>query len=236
MAAREAQQLIVPSRSGVHAGVAYSARTHPGMVVAGDMFDVVPLPDGRVAVVIGDVTGAGVGAGILMVAGQANLHAALTRTGDPSEALEAVNDYIASRSAMNRFISMWVGVFDRVGRTVTYSDAGHGHWLVVRADGHAAEPGATGGIPVGIDADARYRSHSMPFHGGERIVLFSDGVVEQRSPNGEPFGVDRVREGVEQCRSASEDVERIFARLVSFAGTEALDDDTTMASVEWREG
>jgi len=236
MAAREAQELIVPARSGVHAGLRYSVRTHPGMVVAGDMFDVVMLPDGRVAVVIGDVTGAGIGAGILMVAGQANLHAALTRTGDPSEALEAVNDYIASRSAMNRFISMWVGVFDRVGRTVTYSDAGHGHWLVVRGDGRATEPGATGGIPVGIDTEARYRSHSMPFHGGERIVLFSDGVVEQRSPNGEPFGVERVRAGIEACASSNEDVERLFARLVSFAGTEALDDDTTLASVEWHDG
>ncbi len=235
MAAREAQQLIVPETGGVCDGLAYAFQTHPGMVVAGDMFDVVALPDGRVAVVIGDVTGAGIGAGILMVAGQANLHAALKRTGDPGEALEAVNDYIASRSAMNRFVSMWVGVFDRVGRTVTYSDAGHGHWLVMRTDGRSANPGATGGIPVGIDTTARYRSHSMPFHGGERIILFSDGVVEQRSPNGEPFGVERVRAEVETCNTASEDVERLFSSLVAFAGTEALDDDTTAASVEWHE-
>ncbi|MEN8148461.1 MAG: SpoIIE family protein phosphatase [Planctomycetota bacterium] len=233
LAAREAQQLIVPATGGVCDGLAFSVRTHPGMVVAGDMFDVVPLPDRRVAVVIGDVTGAGIGAGILMVAGQANLHAALKRTGDPGEALEAVNDYIASRSAMNRFISMWVGVFDHVGRTVTYSDAGHGHWLVVRTDGRAAHPGATGGIPVGIDRGARYRTHAMPFHGGERVILFSDGVVEQRSPNGEPFGVERVRAEVCASGSASEDVERLFSSLVDFAGTEALDDDTTAASVEW---
>jgi hypothetical protein len=236
MAAREAQQLIVPASNGVRSGLAYAVRTHPGMVVAGDMFDVVELPDGRVAVVIGDVTGAGVGAGILMVAGQANLHAALTRTGDPSEALEAVNAYISSRSAVNRFISMWVGVFDRTGRTVTYADAGHGHWFVVRRDGSAADPGATGGIPVGIDPDARYRSHSMPLFAGERVVLFSDGVVEQRSPNGEPFGVERVRRGAVTCRSADDCVERLFASLVAFAETEALDDDTTLASVEWHDG
>src|SRR5690606_6114466 len=88
-AARDAQQLIMPTNDGVVSGLAYALRMRPGLFVAGDLFDVVPLEDGRVGVCLGDVTGEGVGAGVLMASTQAHLNAALLHYGDPAQAVTA---------------------------------------------------------------------------------------------------------------------------------------------------
>ncbi|MBL8746510.1 MAG: FHA domain-containing protein, partial [Phycisphaerae bacterium] len=117
-AAREAQELIIPI-SGSKCGVNYRIAMHPGSFVAGDLFDVIELPGRRLAVCIGDVTGHGVGAGILMAAAQSHLNAALRYTGDPAKAVAAASTYLSQHAAANRFVSLWVGVFDPANRSVT---------------------------------------------------------------------------------------------------------------------
>jgi len=231
-AAREAQELLGPPSSGRIHGLRYEMRMRPGLVVAGDMFDALALPGGRVAICLGDVTGAGAGAGIVMAAAQSHLHGALLQSPDPAQALGAVNRYLATHSAKGRFVSLWVGVVDPTGRRVVYSDAGHGHWLKVRADGDAERPESKGGIPAGILAETVYRSALLDLGPGERLLLFSDGIVEQPSIHGERFGLDRVREVVRNSRSAADDVAHLFDSLLRFAGTDSLDDDTTIASLE----
>lgn len=228
-AAREAQQLIVPAATGDVAGFTYAMRMHPGMVVAGDMFDVVPLTDDRVVVCLGDVSGAGVSAGILMAATQAHLHATLRQNDDPAAAVTAVNRYVASHSALNRFVSLWVGLFDRSTGIVRYVDAGHGHWVCV--SGGKSIAGVAGDPPAGIDESHAYRVHEREFDADERIVLFSDGVVEQRSSDGTCFGLDRVIEVLAGTTTTEEDVTSLFEAIGRFAGTDVLDDDTTVASV-----
>lgn len=233
-AAREAQILILPSDHGEIGCLRYAMRMRPGRFVAGDLFDVIPLRDGRVAAVIGDVTGEGVGAAMLMVAAQSHLHAALAQHGDAAAAVNIVNRYLAGRCALNRFISLWVGVFDLQTGRVDYVDAGHGHWLLKPAESResAAVVRHTGGIPVGIDERFEYRAERLDAVPGARLVLYSDGVVEQRSPEDEPFGLDRVIELVNRSTSAVEDVRSVLAAVDAFAGRSDLSDDTTVASIE----
>src|SRR5262249_25585994 len=149
--------------------VAYALRVRPGRTVAGDLFDIMDLGDGRVGVSIGDVTGESIGAGILMAGTQAYLHGALVRLRDPAAALAEVNRYLTSRSAMNMFITMWVGVIDPATRTLKYVDAGHGHWLVkpTGGGGSARTPPRPGGIPVAIDASYHYQPETMPLGPGD---------------------------------------------------------------------
>jgi sigma-B regulation protein RsbU (phosphoserine phosphatase) len=232
LAARQAQELIVPATDGAIGPFRYAVQMRPGRLVAGDLFDVVPLEDGRVGLFIGDVAGEGVGAAILMAFAQAHLHAALLRYGDPGAALTSVNRQIAHRTASGKFISMWAGVFDPARSTLAFADAGHGHWAYKPIDGPLTKPKGGEALLVGIDPDVQYTSATIPVRPGDRVVLYSDGVVEQDAPGGDRFGRARVLEVLDASNSSAEDVSSLFTAVLAFAGTADLADDTTVASIE----
>jgi serine phosphatase RsbU (regulator of sigma subunit) len=230
-AARKAQQLLMPPASGELDGVQYAVVMRPGRYVAGDLFDVVPLSDGRVAVFLGDVSGKGVGAAILMTSAQTFLRLSLQQTGDPAQAVRMTNRHVAERAGEGRFISMWVGVIDAKAGTVTFIDAGHGHWLVRPTDGPPCTVEAHGGMLIGIDPDAVYENEVLELPAGSRLVLYSDGVYEQRDPQGDEFGMERIVEALSETESPSRDVDSLFGAVVGFAAGASLADDVTVASV-----
>jgi serine phosphatase RsbU (regulator of sigma subunit) len=231
-AAREAQQLIVPASEGTVGAIRYAVQNRPGFFVAGDLFDVIDLGDGRVAVSIGDVMGEGVAAGVIMAAAQSHLHAALQHTDDPATAVNAVNEYLAARSAENRFVSLWLGIFDSGSASVRFVDAGHGHWFLCRKGEAPGQPEFEGGIPVGIQAGYPYETEELALMDGDRIILYSDGLLEQGSKDGAMFGKQRIVDLIADSPSAAEDVRRLLAGLESFAGGSTFHDDTTIASIE----
>lgn len=240
-AARVAQRLIMPPAMGEFGALRYAMQTKPGRVVAGDLFDVVPLdtdgPGGtprRVAVFLGDVAGKGVGAAILMATAQTQLRMGLRLSGDPGEVVSDANRFLAGRVDERVFISLWLGVFDLERGEVAFVDAGHGHWLAVMPGGKPGGVQSVGGLPLGVKPDAVYRTERMAFAPGGRIVLFSDGLVEQPSPTGEQFGVLRTLAAVERATTAREDVLCMAQAVREHADSDALADDLTVASVEWR--
>jgi sigma-B regulation protein RsbU (phosphoserine phosphatase) len=127
---------------------------------------------------------------------------------------------------------MWVGVLDRGARTLTYVDAGHGYWTMRPEGGSTIDPKAAG-IPLGIDETFVYRVNTIPLPEGHRILLFSDGIVEQRNAEGEQFGRGRLEAILAQSSNATDDASRVFDALLEFARTPSLDDDATIAGVEW---
>lgn len=231
LAAREVQNLIFPARKGTVPPIRYASAIRPGAFLAGDLFDAFHLPDGRSAVFLGDVTGEGVDAAVLMASAESALHATLLETLDPTRTVERVNAYLAERSPLDRFVSLWIGVFDATDRSVTYIDAGHGHWLVKRSDEHR-RPGASG-IPLGIDPDARYPAQRLALGVDERIVLYSDGMTEQRSREGEMFGPDRLASSLRDSPGVEDDVRMACDALGAFAQTQSWDDDASIASITW---
>lgn len=236
-AAREAQRLIVPPEEGRVAGIQYAMRMRSGRYVAGDLFDVVELGDGRVAVFLGDVAGKGIGAAILMATAQTHLSASLRALKDPALAVAEVNRYLCARVAQNKFISLWLGVFDPATRQVTFVDAGHGHWLVVERCQEPSGPptirriDAVGGLPLGIEEDGAYQAEQFTLRPGDRVVVFSDGVVEQPGQDAVLFGLTRAIDAIMPSCSESEDVKRLFDAVVAYAQTDSLSDDTTVASI-----
>ncbi|HZW09162.1 MAG TPA: PP2C family protein-serine/threonine phosphatase, partial [Phycisphaerales bacterium] len=231
-AAAEAQRLLMPRPDGVCAGLRYSVRMRPGRFVAGDLFNILPLEGGRVGVYLGDVAGKGVGAAILMAAMQTMLNSALRSTSGPAEALHHVGIDIAPMLPGGRFISLWVALIEADG-LVRFVDAGHGHWLL--RDQPGSEPRravAVGGMPVGVDPDARYREETIRLEPGGRIILLSDGVLEQRSREGEEFGLGRTITTLLDCATTRDDVEQLFGAVARHAPSESLDDDVTIASIE----
>jgi serine phosphatase RsbU (regulator of sigma subunit)/pSer/pThr/pTyr-binding forkhead associated (FHA) protein len=229
-AAREAQQLMVPMHRTELSSVEYEVEFLPGRVASGDLFDVVPLSDERVAVILGDVSGKGVGAAILMAASQSYLHAALLRHESPALAVADLNEFVLARSAANRFLTLWVGIFSPDG-SVVYVDAGHGHWAQVK-DGDVKVHHAAGSPLVGAFDGIVFENVSMRICPGERIVLMTDGIPEQPGPEGEQFGSDRVNAVLAKTRTCKEDVTELLAAVRSWSVLAELADDTTVASVK----
>ena len=230
-AAREAQQLMIPKDVGVGDVFGWSHIFRPGREASGDLLDIIPLSDTRLALVVGDVSGKGAGAAIMMAASQSFLHSRLRKGSDPAQAVSAVNNFIAKRSAMNKFLTLWVGIFDADLKELTYVDAGHGHWAIRRANGQAEAPPTPDGFLIGIDANSEYRNATLLVESGDRIIIFSDGIPEQQTKGSEQYGVERVYDLVAGSPSAEEDVTRLLKAVIDWAGHQELDDDTTIVSL-----
>jgi len=229
--AANAQRLLLPPETGLAGGVEYTMLMRPGRLVAGDLFGIVELGDGRVCVFLGDVAGKGAGAAILMAATQSYLHAQLEIKGELREVMNALNRFVSGRSN-GQFVTMWIGIIDPGSGEVEYVDCGHGHWLLLQPDGGVSRPEYEGNLVVGIDPDHSYGSERVAFGAGSRLVLFSDGVVEQtEGESDEQYGLEQAARILDGSGSHAEDVKRLFDDVMRYAQSEELRDDTTIASI-----
>merc|ERR1712091_730655 len=111
------------------------------------------------------------------------------------------------------FITLWTVSFDREACTATCVDSGHGYCAIVRAEGTIEQVLIDGGPPVGVVPDFPYDGVTVPFHPGDRMVIFSDGLAEQQGPDKDMFNFERVIESLGQSNGESEDVNRLFTAL-----------------------
>lgn len=236
-AAREVQRVLVPPESGRLGPIDYAVRMRPGLFVAGDLFDVFPLPGGQAGVCIGDVSGHGLGPALVMAMAQSHLHAQLTMHADPSRAVEQLNRYVADHVSDGRYVSLWLGVIGPDG-LVRYVDAGHGHWRLISSDGRVIrgdrsdQSGGRGDIPVGINAEHQFECEQFRLAPGDRLLLYSDGITEQRGPSGEEFGIGRlVAAAAAAAARSAEQVAAIAAALDAYMGGRAPSDDATIACI-----
>jgi len=224
--ARSVQQHLLPAAEGVLAGWSYALHLEPGRSVGGDLADAFALPDGRCAALLGDVSGTGVAAGLLMASVQAFLRAELAHETDPAQAVAHLNTYLCARSS-GRFVTLWLGLFSGDG-AVEFVDAGHGlAWIGGNAT-HLLD--AHGGIPLGIDPGAHYATESVRLETGEALLLCSDGVTEQRDAEGEAYGAERVLAAVADGsnESATQRMARVCQDLQRHRANTPVDDDTTL--------
>ncbi len=205
-------------------------RMRAGLIVSGDLFTIVPCPDGAIAVLMGDATGHGVGAAMITALTQAHIHALLAQGAGIGEALVSTNRFLASRQTGGSFISLWGGRFMAGGR-IELVDAGHGHWLIARDGGALEAPQRAGGLPLGIDPGASYTPAGTSLSPGDRVVLYTDGVGETLVEHG------LVGEGMGRLLGGSCEPQDDVCRLmdaVEACGVGA--DDATVASVGMYEG
>ncbi len=229
--AREVQRQILPPAHGECAGTRYAFHVHPGRLVAGDLVDVFALDEHRCAVVLGDVAGAGVGAGFLMASVQAYLHAELLETSDPALAARRCNQYV-SRVGGGRFATAWIGVVDSRARRIHFVDAGHGHGRHIRTDGHPHKLDGRGAIPLGIDAGAHFEAEQLMLDHGERLVLYSDGIAEIRGAGGDTFAPNVLDQILRRGAHPHADVSAVIAGIELFAGGSMPSDDASILAFD----
>jgi serine phosphatase RsbU (regulator of sigma subunit)/pSer/pThr/pTyr-binding forkhead associated (FHA) protein len=223
--AREIQARIAPASHGVHGELGYAVLMQPGGAVAGDLADVFELPDGSLAVLLGDVSGTGLGAGLMMASVQAFLRAAMDFDADPAAVLTRLNTHLLRQSSGGRFVTLWLGVFDREGRG-HYVDAGHGHALRL---GEAATPlRSQGGVPLGVVAEPGYRSEAIALAPGEGLLLYSDGVVEQDDADDRPLGTDGLHVALDLAQPPVPMLLNIVAAIDRHRGEAPVEDDITL--------
>lgn len=231
-AAREVQDVIMPANAGSGSFLRYALARRPGRFVAGDLFDFVPLDDNTCAAFLGDVAGKGISAALLMTIAQTHLRCGLRTERDPGHTVTDLNHHVFRYSAANRFLSLWLGLFDRQRHELAFVDAGHGHWLLRRPGEAPAPVRCAGGLLVGVQEGQQYHAETIVVPPGSRVIVFSDGLVEQPDRIGVQFGVHRAIESLAASTSAETDVQILSQAVVRHAGTDVLADDLTIASIE----
>jgi len=237
-AARAVQEQLSPCLEATVGEVSYAAKTEPGLFVAGDIFDVLALPDGRVATIVGDVSGRGIAAGLHMATVQAYLHADLIRGVSLAETMNGLNRFLCKKVEPGRFVSLWLGAICPDG-SVEYVDAGHGYWLIQGRTGtvmHAIDSDFERDMTLGVDAEYSFTPGKIQLESGSRLVLYTDGVIEQRGRGGEQFKRHRLAEALvglgTSSRGPSHALDACYKTLLKFADREALDDDSTIVVVQ----
>lgn len=230
--AREAQLRLSPPARGSVGGCRYSLVSHAGFYVAGDLFGIAERPNGAVVAYLGDVTGHGVAPSLLMSATKSHIDALLGSEKPLQGVIEATNTYLAKITADNQFVTMIAVQADLTNSRLTCVDAGHGHVLFETEDDGPATREIEGGLPLGIAGSGTYGSTVLSLDGLRRLVMFSDGIVEQGDDRGRQFGIAPVLECFRQ-RDSSAAIELIIDRVREHAGSDVFGDDVTVACIDF---
>ncbi len=243
VAAAEAQRLILPPRQGQVGAFTYFGESRPGQLLGGDFFDVVAAGEHKLAVALGDVTGKGIPASVLMTASFGFLHSLLESGHDVATAARMLTRFLHPRRPDSRFVTLWVGVFDLQARTLSYVDCGHGWAALQHADGTYTSLDAGGGLPVGIDGDWPYTAETVELKQGTRAIIVSDGFVEQfgltvdsaGKPVRDQFGMAGIRKSLAKRHGTAggDDLKSLFDAVIAYAGTDQLADDATGIIIAW---
>jgi sigma-B regulation protein RsbU (phosphoserine phosphatase) len=225
--AREIQAGLLPRALPRLPGLALAAHWQPAREVAGDYYDVLSLGDDRAALCIADVTGKGMPAALLMSNLQATVKTFAATAESPDVLCRRVNRIMAANMAQGRFITFFYGVLDAATRTLAYTNAGHNPPLLLRRDG-TCEALETGGLLLGAFPDAEYAQARIELRAGDRLVLFTDGLVEAESATRELYGDERLLAILRRhaTESAEELQRRILAAAAEHCGGEFQDDAT----------
>jgi serine phosphatase RsbU (regulator of sigma subunit) len=226
--ASEIQQRFQPTAPPIVPGYELQGISFPCYEIGGDYYDFIEREDGRLVIALGDVSGKGTAAALLMSSLHAAVHAQSGSHDTLVATISAVNRYLADNIPANRFVTLFYAELEPESGALSFLNAGHNPPLIVHAAG-TVEQLASGGLPLGIKRDADYREGRSQLQPGDVLVIYSDGVTEATSPSGEEFGPTRLYEVVSRNieASAAGIRDRIESSLTKFSqGTSAADDIT----------
>jgi len=206
----------------------------PAREVGGDFFNYFALPDGEIAVLVGDVSGKGVGAALLMANVQATLRARLPLEPDLARLADALDRDLEMNTPLEVYSTLFVGIVDTKRRELRYVNAGHNSQFVLRNQG-GFERLASTGRPLGLIAGAGYEEIALPLGDGDVLFFYTDGMVEAENEGGEFFGSDRLEQAL--STSPRMDVDAVLAHVEetvrAFRGAAELSDDATMMALRF---
>jgi phosphoserine phosphatase RsbU/P len=227
--AADIQRRFLPSAPPDVPGADIAGYNAPCRTVGGDYYDFFAYENGRIALALGDVSGKGMPASLMMMGLQARVQALIDEPEDLGATMARINKITCSKCPSNRFITFFFCVMDPATGKLTYANAGHNPPFLVRATGEAVMlPG--GGPPLGIVPGAPYAQESIKMNPGDVLAIYSDGVTEAQNPSEEEFSEERFEAvlAANREKSAPEIVDAVNAALSEWAQGGPPADDITM--------
>jgi phosphoserine phosphatase RsbU/P len=229
--AREIQERLLPKKLPQVRGLDIAGTWLPASVVSGDYFDVLKFGDEKMGVCICDVVGKGISAALLMANLQASFRAFASESISPGVVVQKLNEVICNNVASDKFVTFCYCILDVGKNVVTYASAGHWPPVIVRRSGESISL-KDGGPPLGLFCDHQYENTDVHLEPGDRLVLYTDGLIEARNADGLEFGEHRVaRIGTDGLRlSAAELLERLRREATLFCNG-VFNDDLTLVVI-----
>jgi sigma-B regulation protein RsbU (phosphoserine phosphatase) len=228
--AREVQERLFPQKAPSVPGLDIAGGCRPALGVGGDYYDFLELPGGRLGIVIGDVSGKGIAAALLMASLQASVRGQRLNEGQAlSAVITHVNALIYEASTSSRYATLFYAQYDLQSRQMVYVNAGHNPPLLMRAGG-TVELLDKGGTVVGLLPRFPYQQGEVTLESGDVLVSFTDGVSEAQNDAHEEWGEERLMQVVRESNglSAAELIPRIIAAADEFAAGAPQHDDMTL--------
>jgi sigma-B regulation protein RsbU (phosphoserine phosphatase) len=236
--ARGVQNQLFPKAAPATKTLGLCGSCRPARMVSGDYYDYLCLPDGNIALAIGDVAGKGIAAALLMASIQSIMRTQLTSgvrnghadgpCGSVSRMVAELNRQLYANTSAEKYATFCFGLYDEDSRSLTYTNAGHLPPILL----HEGQPQLleVTGTVVGAFPHMRYEERTVEMGPGDILVAYTDGIVEPENVYGEEFGTDRMMELVVryQTESSEEIIERIMEAVPHWTGSQELSDDMTV--------
>ncbi|MBA2606923.1 MAG: SpoIIE family protein phosphatase [Acidobacteria bacterium] len=231
--ATEIQQSFQPSAPPLIEGYELQGISFSCYEIGGDYYDFIKQHDGKMLIALGDVSGKGTAAALLMSSLHASIHAQVAAKASLPEMIVAVNQYLADNTPTNRFVTLFAAELEQQTGILRYINAGHNPPLVGHSDNSVEQLGS-GGFPLGILPNAEYEVGETHLKPGESLVIYSDGVTEANNLKEEEFGIERLTEvvGKNVESSASGMRDKVESALSAFTQTAPANDDITLVIVK----
>jgi len=231
--AQHVQTSLLPAAPPVVAGYDIAGVNLPTWAIGGDYFDYIPLGDGRLGLVIADVAGKGMPAGLIMATFRGALRTELRRTGEIAAAVEVMDRILLDSMDASRFVTAVYGELDPVRGTFTYVNCGHNPPLLFGTNGRR-EVLDTGRRALGMMDGEPVQPATVSLHPGDTLALYTDGVVELTDADWAEYGMERL-EGLLRARAARparEMIDSVVTATRAFTGRDSFEDDFTLVIVK----
>ncbi|MFO7955974.1 MAG: SpoIIE family protein phosphatase [Candidatus Brocadiia bacterium] len=232
--AREVQERLVPTAPVCVEGICFDVLYRPSGEVGGDLFDVLPLDEGKVAMLIADAAGHGVGAGLVAVMVRMVARSFGVDKTAPATMLKTMNDELVDIVPPGQFATGFYAVCTPDERRMSYAAAGHPAPILLRRGAEEAECLEEGGLPLGSLKEATFEPGELEFGPGDKLLLYTDGVLDAANADGKRFGADRLAEAVVRHGKLSgpDFLEAVVGAIEEFADGDPGGDDITIGLVE----
>ncbi len=233
--ARAMQIAILPATFPAKPGCDSAARMIPATTMGGDFYDFIELQDGKIGLVMADVSGKGVPAAFFMAVARTTLRDLAAHYRDPGACLARANEVLRQQNPMDLFVTVFYCVLDPASGSLRYANGGHNPPYLRRADGTIEALSGAGGLVLGALEGVDYPEHAIRLVAGDRLVLYTDGVTEAFNRADEAYGTERLMAEIQAHGdgTAPELVERICRSVATFAGTAPQSDDITLIVLTW---
>lgn len=229
--AKTIQQDFLPLQPPEHDQYQFAAKTIPARIVGGDFYDFIPFDDQSLGIVLGDVSGKGVGAALHMARLMSDFRYISRYLHEPARLLSQVNNVLVDRARRGMFTTVVFAVLDLKKKTIKVANAGHHPILLINKKKKILEYGQASGAPLGIIPKITYQQEEIDLQKGDTVLIYTDGAIEPKNKKKVPFGLKRVRDLLKKDQSSPEElIDKLQKSIQRFVGTQQQFDDLTFLS------